>query len=513
MAANEAQAVRSIFDLNEYLLDKVLDHLSLADLGDLHETCTHLQVMAANRFQKVYQNKLRLGFHGSELDRPDAYQIISDANGILHAFGRYIEALSVETSLAFGRLQIFEMSLVSEQLLNVIEAGLFRGERAPLHYLKFSKFYFDDAGIVPAQEVLQMTRRLSLHQCEGRIWTILPQCAQMTHFEFVDRVDIREREHQLGFILNALPPFLEGLSIINGLEVTTNFASVRNFFYNFPMLRLLRLIDVYSEWQFQELIPSIVTLLRNLELLSLRTAEAVDLRQLIDLPCLRHLEINHASCNLPLIEHYIIHKQLKSLGLEDVDDGVISTVAQIEYLPMLKLTKCKASTVLSIVVNLMNLRELYLFKCDVDIGDILMVVGEAQRLKKLVVNRFDTEGTIEYSKWKHLDRKCSDRPNTLRIDIYICEKYVDEAKLLECNYKHIHFHSEASNELCENDCFSIRTHISGQSDTVLSDPKKSVPVRLSPVPFDEDNEMGVCFESDDDEGFPENAADDDPNLK
>lgn len=194
MAANEALAARSILDLNEFLLDKVLKHLSLVDLGDLHVTCTQLQVMVANRFKKIYQNKLRLGFYGNKLERPDANQIISDANTILQSFGRYVGALSVEASLVFGRLQIFEMSLVSEQLLNVIETGLYRADRSPLHYLKLSKFYFDDASIVPAQGVLQMTKRLSLHQCEGEIQAILSQCTQMTHFELVDQLKIADRE-------------------------------------------------------------------------------------------------------------------------------------------------------------------------------------------------------------------------------------------------------------------------------------------------------------------------------
>lgn len=312
--------------------------------------------------------------------------------------------------------------------------------------------------------------------------------------------------------MNALPAFLEGLSVVNGFEVAYDFASFRHFFYNFPMLRLLRLINIYSYEDFQELIPCIVTQLRNLELLSFCTADAVDLRQLIDLPCLRHLEINHASSNLPLIEHYIGHKRLKSLGLEDVDDGVISTVAHIEYLQVLKLTKCTASTVLSIVVNLINLRELYLLRCKMTVDDVLKLVEDAQRLGKLVVNRFDTKKTIEYSKWKLLDGKCSDRPNRLRIYVYIWDQYVDEAKLLEWNYKRIQFQCETSNELCENDCFSIRTHISGQTDTALSDPSECLSIDLSQGLLSEDGETGFCYESDDDDSFTGNSADDDENF-
>lgn len=158
LGSDEDATGRSILDLNEYMLDMMLHHLSLADLSNLSETCTRLQAIVAHRFEKIYQNKLKLGHYCNAL-QPNATEIVSAADTILQSFGRYIEALSVRASSAFCQ------NAVSEQLLNIIEAELDLLNRSPLDYLKLKYFIFDEASIFTCRRVFQNTKRLSLDRC------------------------------------------------------------------------------------------------------------------------------------------------------------------------------------------------------------------------------------------------------------------------------------------------------------------------------------------------------------
>lgn len=254
---------------------------------------------------------------------------------------------------------------------------------------------------------------------------------------------------------------------------------------------MLRLINDFYAHQIENRIPFMVQKMPNVELLSICTPDAANFQQLSKLPYLQRLEINQAFKNVPLIEHYIEHKQLKALGLEHVDDSVILAVTKIKYLQVLKLTQCSANEIFPLAIDLPELRELYLFKCNVVFRDILWLVQNAEKLEKLVINTFETDANFEYVEWKKLDRQCGRRQTRLCIFVNICDLRVDETKLLEWNYKNVQFQREASNKWCyENDCFSIRTSIDSKwverYDELLDD-----------LCDDDDEDMDILYESED----------------
>lgn len=494
MATDEGQTGRTILDLDDLPLDMVLQHLSLRDLSNLHKTCKKIQAAVADRFRRIYKNKLKMRYYGLE------------TGDILQTFGEYIEALSVDYT-NFDRIR---HNFPYIELLLSIVAGIAKLHHSQLNYLKLRKIDFHDCSVLAMQSALIKINRLSFNDCRGKINAILPKFTQMTHFEVIDQ-SISSFGHG---IYRLLSPQLEGLSIVRNDdkdygEHCNNYGFLNaliDFIDNSLVLRMLRLINVLTAAQFEEILPLIIRKLRHLESLSICTIGVANLRPLIELPCLRHFEINHAWSHVEFINEFLDNKQLDSVGLEDVDDEVIKIVPKFAHLQVLKLTRCCATNITSIVTMLPKLRELYLLKCVVDLNDILEWVETATHMEKLVLNPFPATELIDYTKCKILDQQCRGRSVRLSIHIYLFDRRIHYSNV-EGKFENIVFYRDTSNHLCyENDCFGIRSH---QSMPLTASANK-IPVAgyvsddewINDI-YDEDtDENELCYGSDNDETSP-----------